>query len=640
MNDTEVIAPFTREEISVMARANTDFVVFVNEIFSKSSRHFIHGEHIDNTARFLSQYKKTMRVSARNHFKSYSFYAHAMWKIMFELPQKSVEAHYFSYSQDLAGYHIGKLKQTILANPYFRHLIDKKTTAESVIRCTWDNKSFYTMEAHGLIQFKRGIHADYVYVDDPFQDPENELNPTIITKINEIFKSNILDMPNEPDGELHVCGCLDPDTDILLANGNFKKLKDVMTSDRLLGYDFKKQKVVPQSVVACVDNGKQQTARIRAGYEKESQTIIATFNHPFFTPEGWKDVSGLKVGDYIAITAKIETENNIEWLRITAIEKMGMRPTLNLTTELKNFVANGFLTHNTPQTDEDFYFDKNVTTRFQVKILPAINEDGSALWPEWMDVSELEMKRIERTDRIFKREYLCSPVYSTESFFSRDYLEKKCVDYDIVSYKARLKYAKQGEIIAGFDIGKKAHPSHLSVLEHRPDNTFVMIHQKWMDGWSYSNGKDFYETSPTQLEYLKMVITNFGIDRLYYDNTRGEFESFDEQGLLPRQMIPIVFNQKIKSVMATAFDKVVERGQIRLINEDRLLTQICAVTNSLQAIQSIKGHGDAFFSISLALLGVKELSNYTEEGTIANRRILKAGVKSIFGDDVPIPQGF
>lgn len=494
--DTQ-IAPFTKEEIEVLTRSSTDFVYFVNHVFSKSSKHFIPGEHVDNTARFLAASKRTMRVSARNHFKSYSFYAHFMWKLMFEGTQKNIEAHYFSYSQDLAGYHIGKLKLCIAANPYFRHIIDKKTTAESVIRYSWDNIHFTTMEAHGLIQFKRGIHCDYIYVDDPFQDPENELNPTVIHKINEIFKSNILDMPNEPDGELHCAG--------------------------------------------------------------------------------------------------------------------------------------------TPQTDEDFYFDTNITRRFSVKILPAITEEGKALWPEWMDLPELEQKRIERTDRIFRREYLCTPVYSTEGFFSRDVLEKKAVNYDIVSWKARLKYSKQGEIIAGFDIGKKSHPSHLTVLEHRPNNKLVMVHQKWMDGWSYSNGKNFHEPSPTQLEYLKMVIENFGIDRLYYDNTRGEFESFDEQGLLPRQMIPVVFNQKLKGTMSTAFDKVVERHQIELINDDRLLTQICAVTNSLQAIQSSKGHGDAFWSICLALLGIPDLSQYSEEGTITNRRKITAGVKSIFEEGASIP---
>jgi len=496
----EKILPFSEDEIRVLTRASTDFVYFVNNIFSLSSRHFIKGEHIDNTARLLSQNKKTMRVSARNHFKSYSFYAHIMWKMMFELPQKNIEAQYFSFSQDLAGYHISKIKLAISANQYFRHIRDRKPTAESVIKYTWDDKTFYSLEPHGLIQFKRGIHADYVYVDDPFQDPENQLNPTIIKKINEIFKSNILDMPNEPDGELHCAG--------------------------------------------------------------------------------------------------------------------------------------------TPQTDEDFYFDKDITRRFTVKILPAITDEGKALWPEWMDIPELEQKRLERTDRIFKREYLCTPVYSTEGFFTREYLMKKVVNLDLVSYKARLKYSKQGEIIAGFDIGKKAHPSHLTVLEHRPNNKLVMIHQKWMDGWSYSNGKEFYDFAPTQLEYLKMVIQNFGIDRLYYDNTRGEFESFDEQGLLPRIMIPIVFNQKIKQIMSAAFDKVVERSQIEIINDDRLITQICSVTNSLEAIQSTKGHGDSYWSMCLALLGVKELSNYSEEGTQTNRKKITAGVKSIFSSDSAIPAGF
>ncbi|KKR62537.1 MAG: Replicative DNA helicase [Candidatus Woesebacteria bacterium GW2011_GWA1_40_45] len=226
---------------------------------------------------------------------------------MFELPQKNIEAQYFSFSQDLAGYHISKIKLAISANQYFRHIRDRKPTAESVIKYSWDDKTFYSLEPHGLIQFKRGIHADYVYVDDPFQDPENQLNPTIIKKINEIFKSNILDMPNEPDGELHCAGCLDPDTDILLANGNFKKLKEITIKDKLIGYDFKQQKFVPQSVVACIDNGRQKTKRLRTGGKRDLQNIIATTNHPFFTREGWKEISELKVGDYIAVPAKIET---------------------------------------------------------------------------------------------------------------------------------------------------------------------------------------------------------------------------------------------------------------------------------------------------------------------------------------------
>jgi len=272
---------FTTKEIQVLTKSSTDFVYFVNHVFSLSEKHFIGGEHVDNTARFLSQSKRTIRVSARNHFKSFSFYAHFMWKLMFEGSVSNLEAQYFSFNADLASYHISKIKKCISVNPYFRDIIDGKLTAESVIKYSWDGKHWTTLHPHGLIQFKRGIHCDIVYVDDPFQDPDNELNQAVIYKINEIFKSNILDMPKEPDGELHCAG--------------------------------------------------------------------------------------------------------------------------------------------TPQTNNDFFFDKATTARFDVLIQPAIQKnlitgEEYALWPEWMDLEELYKKREERTARIFSKEYLCTPVYSTKGF--------------------------------------------------------------------------------------------------------------------------------------------------------------------------------------------------------------------------------
>jgi len=161
-----------------------------------------------------------------------------------------------------------------------------------------------------------------------------------------------------------------------------------------------------------------------------------------------------------------------------------------------------------------------------------------------------------------------------------------------------------------------------------------------MDNWSYSNGKNFIETSPTQLEYLKMIIKNFNIKSLYYDNTRGEFEAFDEQGLLPKQMNPVAFTVKVKNGMAIAFDKMVERKQLMLPDDERLLDQICSVRNDLQAIESSKGHGDAFWSIGLALLGVPDLIEYHEEEQEHQVRMITTGQSSIFSDDTPIPAGW
>ena len=495
---------FTPQEIKILQKASTDFVYFVNEVFSLSERNFIKGEHVDNSARFLSQNKKTLRVSARHHFKSFSLYAYFMWKLMFQGAVSNLEVHYFSFNAELAGYHIKKIKQAIAANPFFKDIIDLKPTAESVIKYTWDRKHTTSIEPHGLIQFKRGIHCDITFVDDPFQDPENELNLSIIYKINEIFKSNILDMPKEPDGELHIVG--------------------------------------------------------------------------------------------------------------------------------------------TAQTKEDFFFDELVTKRFKVKILPAISKDeitgkDKALWPEWMDLEELYLKREERTERIFSREYMCTPVYSTIAFFNRETLEKKIINRNLIMMKKRIKYRPQGRVYAGFDIGKKAHPSHLAVFEDR-ENKLIMIHHKFMDGWPYASGKQFFEPHPTQLEYLKLCIQNFNIVELFYDNTRAEFEASADQGILPPQMIPIILTPKVRYMMATGFDKLVEREQLEIPNDERLIDQICSVTNDLHAIQSAKGHGDAFWSVALALLGVKDLIGYMDDTVGEIRRNVESGKKSLFSSDTKIPRGF
>ena len=445
---------FTPEQIKNLQKASTDFVFFVNNIFSLSEKVFTGGEYVDDTARFLSQHKKTIRVSARNHFKSFSLYAHFMWKLLFEASANPVEAHYMSFNQDLAGYHVGKIRQAIQKNPYYADLKDMKPTAETTLKYTWDGTNYITLSPHGLIQFKRGIHADIIYLDDPFQDPENEMNPVVIRKINEVFKSNILDMPKEPDGELHIAG--------------------------------------------------------------------------------------------------------------------------------------------TAQTNDDFYFDKIITRRFAVRIQPAINNDGTALWPEWMNIDELNRKKEERTERIFKREYMCQPVLSTKAFFNKEKIVENIVNKDLSNLSIRVKQRHSTSlVIAGFDIGKKTHPSHLSVFQ-LVNNRLIMLHHTFMDGWSYSNGKEFYDSAPTQLEYLKLAIENFGIHELYYDNTRGEFESFVEQGLLPRQMIPVVFTSKLKNTSATSFDRLVEKKQMEIVNDDRLISQICAVTGDLQAAATPQGHGDCY----------------------------------------------
>ncbi len=185
------------------------FPIFVKHIFSLSKdvfkdQTFTGGVFVDDIAHWLNANPRTLRVSARDHFKSMSFYAHIMWKIFRLLrTHRSREINYFSYGESMAGYHLAKVKTAIKCNPYFSDITDLKKMADSILSYTWDGKHKVTVSPRGLLEFKRGIHCNDVYVDDPFQDPENKLVPTKILMINKTMKTQILDMFQD---ECHIAG--------------------------------------------------------------------------------------------------------------------------------------------------------------------------------------------------------------------------------------------------------------------------------------------------------------------------------------------------------------------------------------------------------------------------------------------------
>ena len=161
-------------------------------------------------------------------------------------------------------------------------------------------------------------------------------------------------------------------------------------------------------------------------------------------------------------------------------------------------------------------------------------------------------------------------------------------------------------IVAGMDIGKKGNPSHLSAFaitkEEHPEaekeedkmkEVLVQVSQRFLDGWEYTR----------QVEFVKATIEYFNIQRMYYDNTRGELE----ERSLPRKCIPIVLSNvtgrktKSKMELAVNFSKLVEQHRIKLIDDDRFIAQITCVTNDLHAPNTTAGHGDSFISCMLAI---------------------------------------
>jgi len=445
-----------------------DLFWFAENVFSKSFDYeFRSWQHIKNTCDLLQYELKTCRVSAREHFKSSSLYLFLLYILMYVTPLKDLKVGYFSYTSKFSGKHIKEFKKIVQNNPYFKDVIDLKQKAESLAEYTWDNKHTLEISPFGMLEFTRGLHLDIILIDDPFQDPENSLNLSKIEKINEIFKTNILQM------------------------------------------------------------GKGQNTRIH---------IVGTALSP-----------------------------------------------------------------------KDFYFDDDLMHEFKREIWPAIKnyERKEILWPEYWTFKALMGKKKSVGDNTFNQEFCCVPKSVDEGFFKKEEIDavskKELINHDI-----NVLRDTKADIIAWFDIGKKAHVSSLSIFEvNHSQKKVKQIHQIFMEKWNYSNWSEFIPQKPTQIEYLKKAIQNFKIDSLFYDNTRGEFEIYAEQHMLPREMKPVVFSSKEKNKMATQFATLVYNRKIELIEDEDLKKSLLMVMGDLNSVSFGWFHGDAFWSICLAL---KDLS--------------------------------
>ena len=244
----------------------------------------------------------------------------------------------------------------------------------------------------------------------------------------------------------------------------------------------------------------------------------------------------------------------------------------------------------TAQHTQDLFFKlKNNKSWNWAEYKAILNEaDKTILWPELFTCKRLGQNRRDIGEKAFNREYQCSPVWSEDAYFNRG---KLMIIVNAVERKEPGGQWKAGEFIAGLDIGKKAHPSHFVIFQRR-NGIYTQFFQVFMDRWDYTK----------QVSYIQGLIDFYVIDEVRYDNTRGELEPFVEQNLInPRIWRPVIFGTKSKFQMASNFSKNVNNETVHLLNNQRMIDSILSVNNDLQAPETEIGHGDAFWSIAMAL---------------------------------------
>jgi len=133
--------------------------------------------------------------------------------------------------------------------------------------------------------------------------------------------------------------CLDKETAVHLADGQFVRLEEVKVGDEVQSYDFNKQEFVSSKVLEKWEVTKNKIYKITAGEE-----IIASEDHLFFLADGTtKPAEELQVGmELFSKTAQPIKITNI------IIEDKEI-PLIDIKVEIENFLAEGLLVHNSAQ---------------------------------------------------------------------------------------------------------------------------------------------------------------------------------------------------------------------------------------------------------------------------------------------------
>jgi hypothetical protein len=96
------------------------------------------------------------------------------------------------------------------------------------------------------------------------------------------------------------------------------------------------------------------------------------------------------------------------------------------------------------------------------------------------------------------------------------------------------------------------------------------------------------------------------------------------------------FTAKSKMTMAQIFETYVHEGNTKLLADERQTAQILSVNNELKAPETPQGHGDAFFSIAMALQACFEASQYQVQ-TVGNMQEILQDLETAVNDAEKTP---
>ncbi|NCN64612.1 MAG: hypothetical protein COV98_00500 [Candidatus Altarchaeum sp. CG12_big_fil_rev_8_21_14_0_65_33_22] len=225
-----------------------------------------------------------------------------------------------------------------------------------------------------------GVNAAYEYINEHINENINENNKTDKPKIIaiggdgstfDIGFGSLSGMLERNDDVLYICydneaymNCLTADALIITEKG-LRKITEIKKGDKIYSFDQNTHKMLLKECLGVYDNGEKQVFSV----ETLHHTLKATGNHPFLVVQHngkgkestliWKNVEHLKAGNDVVVLKKFNEGKSFEFSKIDSneyfgdekireIKYLGVEPTYDLQVdESHNFIANGYVVHNT-----------------------------------------------------------------------------------------------------------------------------------------------------------------------------------------------------------------------------------------------------------------------------------------------------
>ncbi len=272
-------------------------------------------------------------------------------------------------------------------------------------------------------------------------------------------------------GCLHACAyCLDPATPILLADGRTRPIAELGVGDEIMGTELRgRYRYYTRTRVLAHWRTRKPAFRLTLA---DGTELVASGDHRFLTERGWKYVQpaaapaqrphlttdDVLVGGGAAAAAVAASLDGAAVkhggdLRVVAIEPVGERDLVDITTGTEDFVANGVISHNCYARPTHEYLDMGAGTDFDTKIV--VKREAPALLraafdkPSWQgelvmfsgvtDCYQAIEKELELTRRCLE---VCLAYRNPVSVISKSALVERDIDlFQDLAREARFHIA-------------------------------------------------------------------------------------------------------------------------------------------------------------------------------------------------------